>query len=228
MVGILLGDEVNKEFGVLVNKNFDGMMIEDLFCNGFSVQMLIDRTVGNTRKDFRRWVSKRISTDKASFIKNTETLIEQMDYLIAKNPETDIRLYSSLNYRDFDKAEKRFLHTLIDLQDEHKNVFYSRMNDSFISCLMKPACKVKRYWLLDVDGCKDEVQFNRVAAHLYECEIFFINPYETPHGFHIICESFNLNEHWNKINSDGIVTLKKDGLVLLRAIGEGGGILDGL
>src|SRR5690348_10102565 len=78
------------------------------FLEGMRVQMLIDRSIGNTNKGSKRWVNKLISYDSTQFIENCRKLLEQMYYF--GNP--DIRLYSCVNNRYQTKAINRFQHLI--------------------------------------------------------------------------------------------------------------------
>lgn len=223
---------MNKEFkfyGLLEEYSQSSEFIRDLLCKGVSVQMLINRSVGNSNKGSKRWIGKLISTDAESFDKNIWSLVSQQNHLLSHHDEHggyseefDLRLYASMNYRDLKKAENLFLHTLLDLPEDQKKSFYSRIQDKFVSCLMKPSSRVKKYWLLDIDREPDEINnsiiIDNLVDLLFELKIDFHTPYLTPNGFHIICSPFNLAKHWDDVNIDGKVTLQKDGLVLLRAV----------
>lgn len=185
--------------------------IADLFHNGVTVLMLIDRTFGNSHKGSRRWVNKLISYDKASFEVNLDKLIKQQDYLQQPN----IRLYGALNYRSLDKGIKRFFHTLIDVTPTDVPRFWANINANFVSSIMKPESRVSspKRWLLDIDSdYEDHVEANmRVLA---EKGVKFLYKYGTVKGSHCIVEPFNKSE----ITLPDFIELKQDGLVLLRAV----------
>src|SRR3982751_6178303 len=118
------------------------------FNSGVRVMMQIDRGVMNSNKGSRRWINKIITTNEAEWINALNRLIGMQYYL----NEPDIRLYACLNDRKIDKAIKMFKHKQIDLNEDMKERFYSRINDAFASCLMKPENKNSKYFLLDIDS----------------------------------------------------------------------------
>lgn len=175
----------------------------EAFCDGIRVVMLIDRGVQNSNKGSRRWINKIITTNKQEWLNAVSKLLYMQEYL--GNP--DIRLYSCVNDRKIDKAITMFKHRQLDLLDDMKTGFYSRINDSFSSCLMKPENKNSKYFLLDVDSKEqqevdDFIHNNDIQVKLY---------YETKNGWHFIVEPFNVTL------AEGAKTfiVNKDGLMLL-------------
>lgn len=190
----------------------DTKILAEYFYNGISVQMLIDRGVGNSRKGSKRWVNKLISYDAESFQKNIAKLVAQQDFL----ESTDIRLYASLNYRSLDKGLKAFMHTIIDMNPIYYPRFFSRINDNFVSAIMSPKSKSTKYWLFDIDLEPEyihEESLDSLLAHLKRDGIIELFRYRTIHGWHVIVEPFNKSQ-FILPNS---ITLQQDGLVLLRA-----------
>jgi hypothetical protein len=199
------------EYGALIRlKESD---IAELFHNGMSVLMLIDRTYGNSHKGSRRWINKLISYDKESFEVNLDKLIKQQNYLNQPN----IRLYGSLNYRSLDKGIKRFFHTLIDVTPADRSRFWANINANFVSSIMKPESRVSspKRWLLDIDSdYEDHVEaFMRIMDAK---GVKFLYKYGTVKGYHAIIEPYNKME----IDLPDYVELKQDGLILLRAVGD--------
>lgn len=199
------------EYGAL--KDLSPEVIAELFHNGMSVVMLIDRQFGNSHKGSRRWINKLISFDKGSFEVNVEKLIKQQDYLNLPS----IRLYASLNYRDLDKAVRRFFHMYLDVTKFDTPRFWACINANFVSAMMKPESRVSspKRWLLDIDSLES---FDFIAAEQFlgEQGVWFKHTYKTPGGWHAIVEPFNKQ----KVVLPEWVENKQDGLVLLRAFDE--------
>jgi len=173
------------------------------FMDGVNVQMLIDRSIGNSNKGSKRWVNKLISCDAESYIKNVEKLKEQMIFL----NKDGVRLYASCNSRDINKAHNYCMHKQIDLIKNNDFVnFYSKINDKFISILMKPENRKTKLFILDIDK-KDTREIDQCVIHLLIKVIF---KYETVKGWHYICEPFNLN-----LLEVDEVEIKTDGLLLI-------------
>ena len=175
--------------------------------------MLIDRSVGNSRKGSRRWVNKLISYDAESFDKNIRKLKEQQDYLACP----DIRLYGAMNYRNLDKAMKKFVHTIIDMNPIYFPRFFSRIQDNFVSALMNPTSKETKLWLFDVDLAEDyrsEESLNPLMTDAKNNGIVERYRYPTPGGWHVVVEPYNKSLY----TLPNAITLQQDGLVLLRVI----------
>lgn len=168
--------------------------------------MLINRGIQSSNKGSRRWINKIITNSTEGFNEALKSLLTMQSYL----DDNSIRLYSSVNSRSIDKAVKLFNHKQLDLLDEQKEKFYSRINDSFSSCLMAPECRQTRHWLLDIDT-KDTAETDKLIADNF-IQVGF--RYETPNGWHYIVEPFD------KRIADGIeyFTIIKDGLLLLNCL----------
>jgi hypothetical protein len=176
------------------------------FQDGVRTLMLIDRGISNSNKGSRRWINKLISSNQEEWLKALSRLLHMQYYL----NDPDIRLYASLNSRHLTRAVKMFQHLQLDLPPDDKDRFYTHINDSFISCLMKPENKASKYFLLDVD-----------TKDIFDVEDFLLTKnigvklkYETPKGWHYIVEPFNVL--WAEKLKD--VTLQKDGLLLLNTL----------
>ncbi len=173
------------------------------FCDGFRVVMLIDRGVQNSNKGSRRWINKIITTNRQEWVSAVSKLLYMQEYI--GNP--DIRLYSCINDRKIDKAINLFQHRQLDLLSDMKAAFYSRINDSFSSCLMKPENKNSKYFLLDVDSKEQEEVDDFIEQNNIQIKLW----YETKNGWHFIVDPFNVTL------ADGAktFTVNKDGLMLL-------------
>lgn len=188
------------------------------FTDGVRVQMLIDRSVSNSNKGSKRWINKLISNNPEEFKSNIIKLLELQYYLA--NP--DIRLYSCVNKRNLDKAIKYFNHKQLDIATEEEKIkFYTRLNERFCSCLMKPENRAESLFLIDYDGPYDGPS---VPSLLYDnlkiiCKIEVLDPpnsgflYGTPNGCHFITKPFD-----PRLLTAPNCEIKKDALLLLHAM----------
>lgn len=180
------------------------------FSNGVRVSMLINRGIMNNNKGSKRWVNKIISTDSSEWINAINILMDFQKHL----NDPDIRLYSCVNSRNIDKAIAMFKHKQIDLQDNMKLKFYTKLNDAFSSCLMQPENKLTKYFLLDVDT-KDT---SEVDKFIYDNNISIYSIYPTKKGWHYIVLPFNVKL------AEGFKTfcVQKDGLLLINYLQDSG------
>lgn len=158
------------------------------FTEGVRVLMLIDRAIGNTNKGSKRWLNKLVSTNSQEFYQNLEKLKNQLVYL----NEPSVRIYSSINPRNLDKAIRTFQHRQLDLHTSfEKNSFYHDIRASFVSCLMQPENREmldNKFYLVDIDSKEDSQKY---LNELKEKDIC-IYDYETPNGWHILCKPFDV------------------------------------
>lgn len=174
---------------------------------GTRVQMIINRTIGNTNKGSKRWVSKLISYDEQSYINNVSKLMNQLTYL----NQPGLRLYASINERYPFKAARNLTVDIID----HLNdaMFLSNIHNELVSHLMKPECKTTKYILIDCDSLDQDIHdFVRNKA-----KGKIITDYPTPNGYHFICKGFDTREmlEINKNAVKNILEIKKDALLLI-------------
>lgn len=175
-----------------------------LFMDGVRVVMLIDRGVMNSNKGSKRWINKIITTNQNEWINAVNVLLGLQKHV--GNP--DIRLYSCLNDRKLDKSIAMFKHKQIDLLDDMKHRFYSKINDSFASCLMKPENKLSKYFMLDIDS-KDTKEADKfISDNLLQV----VHTYPTKNGWHYILEPFNVMLAKGKktfsVNKDAMLLIK--------------------
>ncbi len=173
------------------------------FRHGVRVMMLIDRGEQNSNKGSKRWINKIITTDENEWDNALLRLLELQHYL--KNP--DVRLYACVNSRKLDNAIKLFQHRQIDLQDDMKLKFYSKINNTFASCLMKPENKQTKFFMIDIDT-KDPLEADKFVS---DNMIKIIHSYPSKNGWHYICEPFDVRLS----NCYRTFTVLKDGVLLL-------------
>lgn len=178
------------------------------FTEGVRVIMLINRGIMNSNKGSKRWINKIITTNSDEWVIAFKKLMQLQEYM--NDPE--IRLYSCLNNRKLDSAIKMFKHRQIDLLDDNKIKFYSKINDTFCSCLMKPENKLSKFFLFDIDSkCTLEVD-KFISDNL----INILFTYQTKNGFHYVSDPFNVKL------AEGFktFTIKKDGMILINYLGQ--------
>lgn len=176
------------------------------FTDGVRVMFLIRRKKeGGSNNKNKRHLNKLISRNSEEFKTNLETL-----YDIAKE-DKNLRIYSSMNDRDINKAVYAFKKEQLDadyLANGLRNDFYYDIKNRFISTLCTPSCRNSKYFLLDFDEiCErgmaaQEKKINKVT------KIKLM--YATKNGYHVITEPFNPNDL-----KDCPVDIHKDSLLLL-------------
>ena len=175
------------------------------FTQGCRVQVLLDRKVNNSHKGSRRWHMKMISNSLYEFEANLEKLLKYKQAIT--NPETNLRIYSTVNDRNLQKAVIHFKHRQIDLSDCNIESFYTHIQSEFVSCLCLPENRHSRYFLLDIDTKNTSFIDGKISMN----NIMVCKKYETPNGWHYITGSFDrrIMEHVDD------VTVLNDGLLLL-------------
>lgn len=187
------------------------------FTDGIRVVMLIDRGVMNANKGSKRWINKIITHDHDSWISAVRRLLELQYHIL--NP--DVRMYSCINDRKLDQGIKHFQHLQLDVLPEQKLRFYTKINNTFCSALMKPEQKNSRYFLLDVDIPEAKAQcyidvYEEINKFIADNGIKNILDYDTKKGRHYIVEPFDM-----RLTQDlKHITVQKDGLLLLHWIKE--------
>ena len=123
------------------------------------------------------------------------------------------RLYRSVNQRDMSKAHRELVHYMIDHPDDY------RIDSKFKSLLMKKPCRAQKNFLIDIDSSDDGVTY-QVVGYLHAKSVKILEgPVETPNGYHIITEPFDvryINDFTTFISSNPYsIELKHDDLVYL-------------
>ena len=142
---------------------------------------------------------------------NTEEFIEALEdclafkYIMGLN----YRIYSSVNERDFRKAERTFKQNMLDndyADDTVHKKFYTDLRNGFISALMKPSNSKTSYFLIDIDQ-------NDLSPYIewFEERDLVITYYKTKNGWHIITKPFNPAE----FTQTETAHIQKDSLLLL-------------
>lgn len=113
------------------------------------------------------------------------------------------RIYRTVNKRDIVKAKKMFLKRLID--DNKDDTF---MDQIFYSCLLNPACKAEKKFLIDIDNTDIKYCLD-INKYLVNNKIHILENSNTPNGYHIITNGFDSRELLLMFKD---VEIKKDAL----------------
>ena len=119
------------------------------FTDGVRMIMLTQRSKEGGKMNNPDKVSKRkISSNSIEF----EAILEE--FLEIKNsfPEKQLRIYSSVNQRNFEKGMREFKRQQLEADyydHESKCNFYLDIKNRFLSSLMKPSSRAETFFLID-------------------------------------------------------------------------------
>lgn len=191
------------KYQLAVNAMFDSFR---LFADGYRVLFLIHRNkeggaTNNTK------VKKIITNGPKEYYDALYDL-----YVEAVESSLPLRIYASVNERDFEKAIRQFKYEQLDadyFDDKSRHGFYLDTKNRFVGCLMQPNARHKSssLFILDVDG--DQQAVGEVLKILPE-EVKIVKQYATKNGWHIVTEPFNptgLKHDALEIHKDGLVLL---------------------
>lgn len=177
-----------------------------LFTNNYHVLFLIHRNKegGDTNNTKVKKVIVR---------NNGEYKTELINLLTEKhNSELPLRIYASLNERNFDKAIRQFKYEQLDadyFDQVQKENFYLDTKNRFIGCLMQPPQRKTSYFLFDVDNEDGRDVMGEALTALPPEQI--VQTYSTKNGWHIITKPFDYTKCVLPKNCE----FKKDALLLL-------------
>ena len=117
------------------------------------------------------------------------------------------RLYQTVNARDTAKATRMLMHELLDNFNEH----HWRVDSLYKKMLLQTFCRKTKRFMLDLDDKSKVFEVKRLLESYKVNELMYL---ETPNGYHIIVEPFNLNE----VKLPKEVTLVKDGYFFLEKL----------
>lgn len=176
--------------------------IEEQFTDGIRILMLCQRA-----KDGDKCVNKselkKVSANKKEFMKIYAEL-----KMIKDSSLLPLRIYSSVNRRDINKAIMNFKREQLEADfysETDRNHFYFNIENRWISSLMKPSARAETQFLIDIDS-----QNSKVEEKLNLIGVKIIAKYPTKNGIHIITEPFNPN-----LLGLNFGEIKKDDLLLL-------------
>ena len=178
------------------------------FVDGTRIIMLTQRNKEGGKSNNPDRVSKRkISSNRIEF----ESILEE--FLEIKNlfPEKQLRIYSSVNQRNFEKGMREFKRQQLEADyydNESKCNFYLDIKNRFLGSIMKPSSRAETFFLIDCD----DLTRKTIGKAIDEVDAItdVVLHYKTKNGYHIITKPFNPNL-FNKT----IGEIKKDALLLL-------------
>lgn len=146
--------------------------------------------------------------------RNPEEYFEAIKKLVGEkmNSELPLRVYASVNERDFEKAIRQFKYEQLDADyydPVQRDNFYLDIKNRFIGCLMQPPQRKTSYFLFDVDSVEGRDVYGELL-HVVPDEMI-THRYKTKNGWHMITKPFN----YTTLKLPEGVEMKKDALLLL-------------
>ncbi len=185
------------------------------FTDGVRVLFLIWRKKEGAKVDRNLKIRKLVSLSEEEFKECLSQLID----LREKYSELPLRIYSTVNKRNMDKAIRKFKELQLenDYQDKAQFYgFYKDIKNRWISSLMRPSSRLETQFIIDIDN-EDKDYLKKIESEILE-HTELIKKYKTRNGYHLIVKPFNPNLIKSYGNDEHIytdVSIKKDGLILL-------------
>lgn len=177
------------------------------YTDGFRVLFLIYRNKDGGPTNNGK-VRKIITRNRKEFKEALEKLVK--DQYESPLP---LRIYSSVNERDFNKAIRQFKYEQLDsdyYDQVQKENFYLDIYNRFLGCLMQPSQRKTSLFIFDVDKIPEEPDVLGRMLDILPQDII-LKQYPTKAGWHIVTKPFD----WTKLKLPKNVEFKKDGLLLL-------------
>lgn len=179
------------------------------FSTGYRCMFLIQRHKEGGETNNSK-LTKKITRNSDEWILALKELLK-----IQMSSPLPLRIYSSVNERNFNKAIRKFKYEQLDadyFDQIQKENFYLDIKNRFIGCLMQPQQKATSYFLFDCDNVENTPEhINDIENFYRDIGYNFIKTYPTKNGHHIITKPFN----YTKISFPKNTELKKDALLLL-------------
>lgn len=178
------------------------------FTVGYRCLFLIHRSKEGAEVSNNDKLRKIISYNHLEFVDSLYSLLEDK----SRSPHA-LRIYSSANERDFDKAVRNFKFAQLeaDYYDEKsKHQFYCDVKNRFISALCSPRSSKTNNFIIDCDSVSEHEECLKKIAEMPGGNDLIIKQYPTKNGWHIITKPFNptlLGDLAPKINRDGLLLL---------------------
>jgi len=185
------------------------------FTDGVRVLFLIWRKKEGAKVDRNLKIRKLVSSDEEEF----EKCLEQLLDLKERYAELPLRIYSTVNKRNLDKAIRKLKELQLENDYQDKKQFYGFYKDiknRWISSLMRPSSRLETQFIIDIDN-EDKDYLKKIESEILE-HTELIKKYKTKNGYHLIVKPFNPNLIKSYGNDGHIytdVSIKKDGLILL-------------
>lgn len=177
------------------------------FSTGYRTLFLIQRHKEGGETNNSKLIKKITRNSDEWFNALSELIDEQM------SSDLHLRVYASVNERDFNKAIRQFKYEQLDADyyDQiQKENFYLDVKNRFIGCLMQPAQRATSLFLFDIDKHPDYPDTTAEVLKVIPNE-FIVKLYPTKNGWHLITKPFN----YTTLNLPKNCEMKKDGLLLL-------------
>lgn len=177
------------------------------FSDGFRVLFLIQRHKegGEINNSHLRKIITRNSEEWFDALK--VLIDEQMSF------ELPMRIYASMNERNFNKAIRQFKYEQLDADyydQVQKENFYLDVKNRFIGCLMQPAQRASSLFLFDVDN-DPEIKDTTAGTLAVIPNDLIVKVYPTKNGWHVATKPFD----YTKVALPKNCEMKKDALLLL-------------
>jgi len=185
------------------------------FTDGVRVLFLIWRNKEGAKVVRNLKIRELISLSEEEF----EKCLEQLLDLKERYAELPLRIYSTVNKRNMDKAIRKFKELQLenDYQDKAQFYgFYKDIKNRWISSLMRPSSRLETQFIIDIDN-EDKDYLKKIESEILE-HTELIKKYKTKNGYHLIVKPFNPNLIKSYGNDGHIytdVSIEKDGLILL-------------
>lgn len=156
------------------------------FMHGIRIILFIARTKDGWKKDGKPITRRYVTSGEEQFVNTHSELV-----LEAKKHEYPIRIYSSVNQRDFSKAIHMFHSKMVDVihSNMDQKFFFLEMDNMFVSSLGSPQCRMESNFLFDIDH--DDKYDVQEVLKILENHVEKAILRETPNGHHIITQPFN-------------------------------------
>lgn len=161
------------------------------FHSGLRVLQLIDRNIKGTNGCSKRWHGLYISNNHFEFKSVLANMVEAVE--TESTNATDLRIYCSVNPRDFTKASHEFRKRQLELEFQllpQQMEFYSNLHAKWVSCLMSPSCMRDKNFLIDFDY-NEKSKKDELIDWFVEHDVIVVEEYASKKGHHFITDPFN-------------------------------------
>lgn len=180
------------------------------YTDGYRVLFLIHRNKEGGETNNTK-VKKIVTKNSKEFADSLYDLLVEKD-----SSDVPLRIYSSVNSRNFEKAIRQFKQEQLDADyydTASRHGFYLDTKNRFIGALMAPLAREESLFLLDVDREEGKDTHGEVLKAMFDAGVDdkIVKVYPTKNGWHIVTQPFNPN-----LLSHPALEIKKDGLLLLK------------
>lgn len=176
------------------------------YTDGYRVLLLLQRHKEDGETNNSQ-LKKIITRNRKEYYEALIVLLRVM-----REAEVPLRIYASLNARDFNKSVRQFKFEQLeaDYYDQvQKENFYLEIRNRFVWCLMQPQQRATNLFMFDIDNIEGRDVMGEALCAIPNEHI--LKQYPTKNGWHIITKPFNYTD----IKLHDNFEFKKDGLLLL-------------